>query len=144
MSNTYINADLRRQIASRASRRCEYCLIHEDDTFLGCQVDHVISEKHGGLTQADNLALSCVFCNRFKGSDIATLGDDGILVPLFNPRSQQWHDHFEFANLEIRGVSPTGRGTAMLLRFNEPGRIEERRLSISTRDQIVHGVSREE
>jgi hypothetical protein len=27
-------------------------LIHEDDTYLGCQVDHVISEKHGGETTA--------------------------------------------------------------------------------------------
>ena len=27
---------------------CEYCLIHEDDTVFGCEVDHIISTKHGG------------------------------------------------------------------------------------------------
>jgi hypothetical protein len=52
---------------------CEYCLIHEKDTFYGCQVDHIISEKHGGLTTADNLAYACTFCNRCKGSDVGSI-----------------------------------------------------------------------
>jgi 5-methylcytosine-specific restriction endonuclease McrA len=56
MSQTYIPAETRRLVISRAGRRCEYCLIHEDDTYFGCEVDHVISEKHGGLTAAENLA----------------------------------------------------------------------------------------
>ena len=24
--------------------------VDEDDTYLGCQIDHIISEKHGGAT----------------------------------------------------------------------------------------------
>lgn len=48
MSKTYISPELRQQVAERANHRCEYCLIHEDDTYLVCQVDHIISEKHGG------------------------------------------------------------------------------------------------
>jgi 5-methylcytosine-specific restriction endonuclease McrA len=67
---SYISADLRQLVASRAAHRCEYCLIDEDDTYLGCQVDHIISEKHGGPTLADNLAYACAFCNRAKGSDM--------------------------------------------------------------------------
>jgi 5-methylcytosine-specific restriction endonuclease McrA len=58
------------------------------------QVDHVIAEEHGGQTTLDNLALSCTVCNRRKGSDIGSLDpDSGTLIPLFNPRTQQWSDH---------------------------------------------------
>jgi hypothetical protein len=44
MSQTYIPAEMRRLVIGRAGRRCEYCLIHEDDTYFGCEVDHVVSE----------------------------------------------------------------------------------------------------
>jgi 5-methylcytosine-specific restriction endonuclease McrA len=64
---SYINVALRRLVAIRADYLCEYCLIHENDTFFGCQVDHIISEKHGGQTEADNLAYACAFCNRAMG-----------------------------------------------------------------------------
>jgi len=60
---TYISADLRLLVAARAALLCEYCLIHEEDTYLGCQIDHVISEKHRGATVAENLAYACTFCN---------------------------------------------------------------------------------
>ncbi|MFQ5652963.1 MAG: HNH endonuclease [bacterium] len=39
-------------------------MIHEEDTFFHCQVDHIISLKHGGPTDADNLAYACVICIR--------------------------------------------------------------------------------
>ena len=84
----YVGADLRRLVAERAGRVCEYCLIHEDDTFFGCQVDHVISEKHGGKTEPGNLAYACAFCNRHKGTDIASISQrTGKLTALFNPRT---------------------------------------------------------
>lgn len=73
MSKTYISPDLRLQVAERANSQCEYCLIHEDDTYWGCQVDHIISEKHDGPTRLDNLAYACVYCNRYKGSDIGSI-----------------------------------------------------------------------
>ena len=47
MSTSYIGAELRRYVFARAERLCEYCLIHEEDTFFGCEVDHILSEKHG-------------------------------------------------------------------------------------------------
>jgi HNH endonuclease len=37
------------------------------------EADHVIAEKHGGATSADNLAWACFYCNRFKGSDLASV-----------------------------------------------------------------------
>ena len=69
----HVPAHLREAVARRAQRLCEYCLIHEDDTFFGCEVEHVISRKHGGLTVEDNLAYACAVCNRHKGSDISSL-----------------------------------------------------------------------
>jgi hypothetical protein len=40
VANTYVPADLRRLVAKRATSLCEYCLVHEDDTFFGCEVDY--------------------------------------------------------------------------------------------------------
>src|SRR5271166_4827055 len=53
--------------------------------------------QHGGLTVLDNLALSCLHCNRHKGPNIA--GTDprtGEVVRLFHPRNDQWSVHFEW------------------------------------------------
>jgi len=93
--SSYIGAELRRLVETRAGARCEYCLIHEADAYYGCEVDHVISEKHGGPTTAENLVYSCMYCNRLKGSDIASIAPrSGQLVRLFNPRTDRWNDHF--------------------------------------------------
>jgi 5-methylcytosine-specific restriction endonuclease McrA len=46
VSTTYISEGLRRLVIARADRLCEYCLLHEDDAYFGCEVDHIISEKH--------------------------------------------------------------------------------------------------
>ncbi|MGH7816513.1 MAG: HNH endonuclease [Candidatus Binatia bacterium] len=70
---SYISTALRQLVATRAQRLCEYCLIHEEDAFFGCEVDHIISEKHGGQTESGNLAFACVFCNRARGSDIGSI-----------------------------------------------------------------------
>jgi 5-methylcytosine-specific restriction endonuclease McrA len=46
----YINYDLRQQVAERANFICEYCLLHDDESHFGGEVDHIISLKHGGAT----------------------------------------------------------------------------------------------
>lgn len=130
MSVTPVPAALRRQIAHRADFLCEYCLLHEDDTYFGCEVDHIISEKHGGLTQTDNLAYACFACNRSKGSDIASLVPGTVrLVPLFHPRRDRWHKHFRLSDTDgitIATVSDVGEATARLLRINDSDRLVER------------------
>lgn len=128
MSLTYITADLRRLVLARAEALCEYCLIAEDDTFFGCEVDHIISEKHGGETDADNLALACVFCNQAKGSDVGSVhGEANAFVRFFNPRKDLWSDHFELIGSRIRPITPMGEVTARILQFNNGERILERR-----------------
>jgi hypothetical protein len=46
--SSYVSPILRKRVIDRADHVCEYCLIHEDDTFLGCQIEHIINEKHDG------------------------------------------------------------------------------------------------
>jgi len=129
---SYIRADLRRLVYSRAGGNCEYCLIHESNTYLGCQVDHVISEKHGGQTEVANLALACTFCNRAKGSDIGSYDDvSGELVRFFNPRLDRWSDHFEFQDVLIIPKTPIGHVTARILQFNATERQIERKALIA-------------
>jgi hypothetical protein len=127
MSVSHISAELRRLVRARAGGICEYCLIAEDDTHFGCAIDHIISEKHGGLTEAENLALACVFCNLAKGSDIGSFDQErGHLVRFFNPRTDRWADHFVIAGNRIETRSPIGEATARILGFNVSDRILER------------------
>ena len=123
---------MRRQVFSRAESICEYCLIHEDDTFFGCHVDHIISEKHGGLTTADNLALACSVCNLRKGSDIASLTNTGILTRLYNPRTDIWSQHFALYDAVIEPLTAIGEVTVSLLQLNISERILERQELIET------------
>ena len=125
--SSYVSAALRQLVARRAEGLCEYCLIHEDDTFLGCEVEHIISEKHGGQTIEQNLAYACVFCNRLKGSDLGSLVPrTGDLCRFFNPRTDQWSNHFKLELVRIVSVSDIGEVTARILGLNHPDRILER------------------
>lgn len=129
MSDTHIPAALRRFVAARAQWCCEYCGIAEADTWFGCEVDHIIIEKHEGRTDGDNLALACVPCNRHKGSDVASVDEDGVLVELFHPRRHVWAEHFQANGPRISGLTAIGKATVRVLRMNVPERIEERRSS---------------
>jgi 5-methylcytosine-specific restriction endonuclease McrA len=124
-----ISEELRAEVARRAGRRCEYCLIQEDDAGFPHQIDHIVSRKHGGSSTSDNLAYACVVCNRHKGSEVASIGPrTGQAVRLFDPRRDRWADHFRLDGALIEPVSSVGSATAQLLRLNSPERISERRL----------------
>jgi 5-methylcytosine-specific restriction endonuclease McrA len=85
-----LGSELRHFIAERAGYLCEYCLINEADTFYGCEVDHIISLKHGGSSEVDNLAYACASCNRAKGSDVGSISPTGEFLRFFNPRTDDW------------------------------------------------------
>jgi hypothetical protein len=90
------------------------------------QVDHIIALKHGGLTNIDNLALCCARCNKYKGSDVASIDPmTGKAEPLFHPRRDGWSEHFEFG-AEIVARTGAGRVTVRLLQMNRPERTTER------------------
>lgn len=127
MSQTHVPAALRRLVRERAGERCEYCLVPERTTFAPHWIDHVVAEKHGGQTDAGNLALACVLCNQRKGSDLSSIDPEtGALVPLFNPRQDRWRDHFQLVGSCMEPLSPIGRVTVRLLQLNHADRIRER------------------
>jgi hypothetical protein len=66
-----VNREEIRQVWLRAQSRCEYCHLFSSDHPLPFHVDHIIARQHGGQTVLDNLALSCLHCNRHKGPNIA-------------------------------------------------------------------------
>jgi hypothetical protein len=128
---TTISHVLRQFVIKRAAGRCEFCLIHQDDVPQQHEIDHLMARKHGGQTVAENLALSCLPCNRYKGSDQTAIDSEShSLALLFNPRVQVWEEHFALIDARIVGLTPAGRATANLLRFNLPVRLDVRRLLI--------------
>ena len=137
MSATYISAQLRREVIERAGDCCEYCQIGQADQFFAFAIDHIISEKHGGQTDSDNLCLSCPECNAFKGSDIASIDREvgEVLTPLYHPRRDVWDDHFQvdLTTGRIDGHTSVGRVTVFLLRLNDPDRMMDRKLLIDAR-----------
>jgi hypothetical protein len=123
---------LRALVQLRAKRRCEYCLLHEEDAELLHEPDHVIAHKHRGKTCAENLSWTCFSCNRHKGTDIASIDvETDRLVRLFNPRVDDWAAHFRLEGARIVRMTPEGRVTEFLLQLNRYDRVEIRELSIA-------------
>jgi len=122
----WISAELRQTIADRANQLCEYCLIAEVDTFYGCEVDHIISLKHGGSSEPENLAYACALCNRAKGSDVGSVSTSGEFTRFFNPRTDRWAEHFRLEQATISPLTEIGEVTARILGFNDSARLHER------------------
>lgn len=81
----------------------------------------------------ENLAYTCIICNRNKGSDIATADyPHSQLIPFFNPRIHAWADHFALDDGMIVGKTDIGRATVKILAMNDVDRIMERRLQIKS------------
>jgi hypothetical protein len=121
-----IPAELRAAVMRRAGLRCEYCLIHEDDAVFTHEVDHIVSRQHGGETIGENLACACLVCNRFKGANLSSIPSLGGLVRLFNPRLDEWKEHFWIEGAVIQPLGQTGEVTIRLLRFNNAERVMRR------------------
>jgi hypothetical protein len=123
-----MNPSLREQVVERAVGRCEYCRIlaeYDDEVFC---IDHVIAKKHHGPTLLENLAYCCYWCNTYKGDNLS--GFDSItasVVRLFNPRLDDWLEHFAWQGPTVIALTDIGRVTVDVLCMNAPIRIELRR-----------------
>jgi len=121
MSDKHIPAELRRLVQQRARGLCEYCRSQQRFSPQSFSVEHIKPRAAGGPTTLDNLALSCQGCNGHKYSkEMARDPITGSLVPLFDPRMQNWREHFAWndgATL-ILGFTPTGRATVETLQMN--------------------------
>jgi hypothetical protein len=96
-------------------------------------VEHIIPESKGGATTPENLAWACPGCNGHKyskvdGWDAAT----SRRVPLYNPRTQRWGEHFVWSDdtTRVLGMTPTGRATVGELQLNRPQVVVFRRMLV--------------
>jgi hypothetical protein len=115
------------EIRQRARFRCEYCLYPERYSSFRHQIDHIIPDKHDGPTVPENLALACAWCNRFKGPNLAGIdAESRALTRLFNPRTDEWGEHFHYSGGTLEAHTAIGRVTIQVLRINRPERVAER------------------
>ncbi len=108
-------------VRERAKNRCEYCLCHQDYVMGRLQTDHVYPLAKGGTDTEDNLCLACELCNQHKWTKTEdTDPQTGKRISLFNPRKQNWADHFAWSadGTEIIGLTECGRATANALKLN--------------------------
>lgn len=121
MTATKIPKHLTESVRKRARHRCEYCLTPEWLTGQQGEIDHIVPRAQGGATDFANLCLACAACNGFK-LDRTTMIDPetGQSVTLFNPRTQQWNEHFAWSDdgTLIIGLTTYGRATTALLKLN--------------------------
>ncbi len=116
-----VNRETRERVRTRAGFRCEYCRKPDAVSDYPPHVDHIIALKHGGASDLDNLAWACFQCNTAKSSDIASYDRETLaIVPLYNPRTQTWDEHFEMHDGVMVGKTPVGRATIQALLLNEP------------------------
>lgn len=99
MSHKKTAESTRKIVELRAKRLCEYCKLSDEFSNYRFHVDYVIPFSKGGEDSLENLALSCIACNGSKYNK--TKDTDPISsnsVRLFNPRKDDWIEHFEWAN----------------------------------------------
>jgi 5-methylcytosine-specific restriction endonuclease McrA len=88
-------AQRRALVRHRAGERCEYCHISAAADLVPFHLEHVVPHQHLGPTTSDNLALACSRCNCHQGPNLTGIDEaTQAIVPLFNPRTQRWDDHF--------------------------------------------------
>ena len=124
----YFSQAVRQFVASRAGFRCEYCRKPEIIANFSFHIEHIISRQHGGTDNLSNLAYACSWCNWKKGTNIATvLSEEEELLRLFNPRTDNWTDHFEVQEGAIMDKTDIAKGTLRLLEMNTVELILERK-----------------
>jgi len=67
-----------------------------------------------------------------RGPNVGSFDPEtGVLVPFFNPRTQEWAVHFVWEGVRIRPLTAEGRVTVKILRLNDTDRVTERQFLIS-------------
>jgi hypothetical protein len=119
--------ETRKFVRKRAKFLCEYCHSPEylsPDRFT---IDHILPQSLGGSDDLENLALACHRCNERHYNFITGIDPQTeVETSLFNPRKQQWSDHFIWSKdgIIIIAKSMTGRATCKRFDFNDERRDE--------------------
>lgn len=123
-----ISNEQKRLVRQRAGNCCEYCRLAEAGRLARFHIDHIIALKHDGTNADVNLCLACPKCNAHKGDNVAALDPlTRDATRLYDPRQQLWDDHFRLnSDATITGLTPEGRTTVAVLRFNDDKRVKHR------------------
>jgi hypothetical protein len=118
MSRSYISVEVDRNIRNTAKHRCGYCLSPQKLVMARLEIEHIIPVSKGGSSEESNLWLACPICNSHKAGKIEAIDPlTDEVVRLFNPRTQDWSEHFIWSEDGIRivGKTATGRATVRAL-----------------------------
>lgn len=130
MSSRHISQNIRNRIRAQAQDRCGYCLSQQKYVLEPLEIEHIQPIALGGSNDEDNLWLACRLCNNYKGIKVDAL--DPIThetAPLFNPRTQNWAEHFQWSTdkTQIIGKTAVGRATVLALQLNNMMAVSIRR-----------------
>jgi HNH endonuclease len=112
----------KQSVRERARYLCEYCHSLELLSANRFTIDHIIPISLGGSDDLDNLALACRRCNERRYNFVAGIDPQTQeIVPIFNPRQQQWAEHFVWTldGTVIQGSTPIGRATCIRFDLND-------------------------
>lgn len=132
MSKPYFTKQQQETIHKRAKFRCEYCQILEAYV-EGFVFEHIRPLSLGGVSDLDNIANACNLCNGHKYNKIEGFDSvTGQTIQLFNPRTDNWKDHFTWNEdyTGILGITPIGRVTVETLKMNRLKLLNLRKLLI--------------
>ena len=120
-------SEFERHVEERAAGRCEYCRMHQSLQGATFHVEHIIPRSRGGASQLDNLGWACPSCNLHKSNRVEVRTTDNLqMIFLFNPRTDNWNDHFCWAGYVIVGLTSCGEATVDALYLNHDRRIKIR------------------
>ena len=129
-----ISEQVRARVRAQAQNRCGYCRSLQMYVLGILEIDHIIPKAIGGTDEEENLWLACSLCNNYKGTQTDAL--DAVTqtrVKLFNPRTQEWSQYFDWSEdfTEIIGLTDCGRATVTALQLNNHIAVTVRRQWVS-------------
>lgn len=122
------------RLLAEVGPRCGYCQTSAELIGQPLTIEHIIPVARGGDSSLENLWLSCRRCNQYKGAKIEDVDPEtGQIVPLFNPRTESWAEHFQWSGdgTLVIGLTAVGRATVQALRLNNPEIVPARRIWVS-------------
>ena len=117
-----ISDETKRAVRERAKYVCEYCHSSERLSASRFTLDHITPKSLGGSDEPENLALACRRCNERRYNFVASIDPQSrATVPIFNPRLQEWDEHFAWIEqgILIEGITSVGRATCLRLDLND-------------------------
>lgn len=127
----HIPEAVRDRIRQQARNRCGYCQSRQELVPVIFEVEHIRPLARGGTDDEDNLWLPCRTCNLHKSDQIEAADPlTENVVPLFNPRYQNWAEHFQWneVGIHIIGKTAIGCATVVALQLNNPIMLTTRRM----------------